>query len=72
MVYVMYFLFICVVLSYAIEACDLMTSRNRVERTSGEYRNARTGERQIQYQGSTEQKRDLDAIDAYSRNHSDF
>ena len=38
----------------------------------GQYHNNGTGDRQIQYQGSREQKNDLDAIDRYSREHPDF
>ena len=37
-----------------------------------QYRNARTGEQQPYYQGSREQKQDLEAIDKYSREHPDF
>ncbi len=38
----------------------------------GEYHNNGTGDRQIQYQGSREQRRDLDDIDQYMRSHPDF
>jgi len=38
----------------------------------GEYHNAGTGDRQIQYQGSREQKSDLEDIDRYAREHPDF
>lgn len=60
-------------------------SRRRIERgyssdpdysptfdSRGEYHNNGTGDRQIQYQGSREQQRDLDAIDRYAREHPDF
>lgn len=38
----------------------------------GEYNNAGTGEKQIQYQGSSQQQNDLNAIDEYARTHPDF
>ncbi|MBR3496019.1 MAG: hypothetical protein IKH37_04720 [Prevotella sp.] len=38
----------------------------------GEYHNIKTGKKQIQYQNSREQKKDLDDIDKYSKNHPDF
>ena len=38
----------------------------------GEYHNAGTDDRQIQYQGSREQKSDLEDIDRYAREHPDF
>ena len=38
----------------------------------GEYHNIKTGKKQIQYQNSREQKKDLDDIDKYSKDHPDF
>ena len=38
----------------------------------GEYHNGGTGDRQVQYQGSSEQQSDLDAIDRYAAEHPDF
>ena len=42
------------------------------EDTTGRYHNAETGEQQRQYMGSREQQSDLDAIDAYAREHPEF
>ena len=38
----------------------------------GGYHNEGTGDRQVQYQGSSEQQSDLDAIDRYAAEHPDF
>ena len=39
---------------------------------AGDYHNIKTGKKQIQYQNSREQKKDIDDIDKYSKNHPDF
>lgn len=39
---------------------------------NGDYHTIDGGSRQIQYQGSQEQQRDLDLIDEYMRNNPDF
>lgn len=72
LVYIMWILFVFVLACMVVDGCEMMSDKKKVERVKGEYRNAETGERQIQYQGSTEQRRDLDAIDEYSRSHPDF
>lgn len=69
--------------TYSLLGCN--DERRRIERgytsdkdytptfdSRGEYHNNRTGERQIQYQGSREQRKDLDDIDRYMRSHPDF
>jgi hypothetical protein len=38
----------------------------------GKYHNNGTGDKQIQYQGSREQRNDLDAIDRYAKDHPGF
>ena len=40
--------------------------------SSGSYHNRETGEKQIQYQGSREQQKDLNDIDNYARDHPGF
>ncbi len=40
--------------------------------SSGSYHNRETGEKQIQYQGSREQQKDLNDIDNYARDHPVF
>ncbi len=40
--------------------------------SSGSYHNRETGEKQIQYQDSREQQKDLNDIDNYARDHPGF
>ncbi len=76
---------ICVGLLYTCMYDDSSSKRKRIDKgytsdpdysptfdSRGDYHNNGTGDRQIQYQGSREQQRDLDAIDKYSRDHPGF
>ena len=53
------------------DAADL-ERKSRLRYMSGEGYTSSDGERQIHYQGSREQQRDLDMIDDYMRNNPDF
>ena len=45
---------------------------NQDSSSSGSYHNRETGEKQIQYQDSREQQKDLNDIDNYARDHPGF
>ena len=63
---------IAVLITFGIFGACVGCLKSQDSSSSGNYHNRETGEKQIQYQGSREQQKDLNDIDNYARDHPGF